>query len=227
MLIMAQLIEMLGAPAMRLMSATLDEAFLNDTLARIRITSHLTSLASQIDLCTAAVASMRSACSPSVFYHIIRPWFNSFPLLLDGEMIDFGGPSAGQSSFVHSLDLFLGIAHTAEDDSAESTFLQRMLQYMPGAHRTFLRHLETEALPVRAMAMAEGSPALSRAYDGCVDAVRKLREEHMKLVTVFVIAFARKEKGAREAEEALGTGGTRAMDLLKRTRLATIQARLE
>jgi indoleamine 2,3-dioxygenase len=182
------LIEMRGAPAMRLMSSILDEAFLGDALSRTRITSHFLALAGHVDSCTAAVASMRTLCDPSTFFHTIRLWFHAGPRLLDGELYELGGPSAGQSSFVHALDVFLGISHSPapDADSAEDTFMQRMLAYMPSAHRTFLLHLATEALPVRQLVVdeAERSPALTKAYDGVVEAVKRLRDEHMRLVQV-------------------------------------------
>lgn len=123
--------EMHGPAILRLMSATLDEAFFADRVALGRISSYLLQIASSIDELTklmhdATKGSFGHATQariiPEVFYWEIRPWFNGGKWTYQGVRSDngtsdstemeWGGPSAGQSSLVHAIDLFLGVDHS-------------------------------------------------------------------------------------------------------------------
>ncbi|KAK4056246.1 hypothetical protein OIO90_002689 [Microbotryomycetes sp. JL221] len=123
------LCEMHGPHILRLMSATLDEAFFADTVSIERISSYLSQMTVSINELTML---MRQATKgqfgnvmnperivPEVFYWQVRPWFNGGKWLFehagqDGNSVEmeWGGPSAGQSSLVHALDLFLGVDHS-------------------------------------------------------------------------------------------------------------------
>ena len=185
----------LHAPALlRLMSATLDESFFADPLAIPRISAYLVQIASIVDDLTAIVTSATITKSyfgpredarivPEVFYWEIRPWFNGglwtyegVPSEVEGEengcVMEWGGPSAGQSSLIHAVDLFLSIDHSPrpsapplgdtspassslrpsrsmtaeksrEPPSSDSTFMTRAALYMPFHHRAFLAHLSS------------------------------------------------------------------------------------
>lgn len=124
------------------------------------------------------------------------------------------GPSAGQSSLVHSLDLFLGVDHSprpaahagpSSSSSAElaakpvskgdATFMQRMLQYMPGPHRQFLLHLQANSPAVRDLVLANqdfDGGSLARAYDDAVAAMGRFRDYHFVIVTTYIIQQARR-----------------------------------
>ncbi|GAA6012560.1 hypothetical protein JCM10207_009040 [Rhodosporidiobolus poonsookiae] len=120
--------ELHGPSILRFMSATLDEAFFADAVALDRIASYLSSIALLIDELTALMAGAtrgpfgpdgRELIKPEAFYWEIRPWFNGGKWTyegvgLDGEdkELEWQGPSAGQSSLVHALDLFLGVDHS-------------------------------------------------------------------------------------------------------------------
>ncbi|KAF9066193.1 Indoleamine 2,3-dioxygenase [Rhodocollybia butyracea] len=129
--------------------------------------------------------NMSVGCDPQVFYEQIRPWFRGIDVnnlkegerrwIFEGIEMDEGleeptelsGPSAGQSSIIHALDVFLGVeqfshARTLTGRSSEtaagasenvlpddassqpSSFLSRMQLYMPRHHRNFLTHLQNQ-----------------------------------------------------------------------------------
>jgi len=60
----------------------------------------------------------------------------------DSDTLDLSGPSAGQSSVMHALDIFLDIDHklkdrrspapSANNKKADLGFMERMRLYMPG-----------------------------------------------------------------------------------------------
>lgn len=135
------LIELQGAVALRLMATALDELFVNDALAHQRIVGNLYQLADVLDDLSEIFESIHTDCDPDIFYNDIRPWFPGGPWTLDlgaaeqARQQDFGGPSAGQSTLIHALDVFLGVDHrpnkSSDDQSFDDTFMQRMSAYMP------------------------------------------------------------------------------------------------
>lgn len=178
------IIETLGPACLSLMRSSLDEAFLADALSVTRITENLCQLASLIDRLRQIVETMREGCEPRIFYWEIRPWFNGGKWTMEGvsprkqdaevgaggwRVAEFGGPSAGQSTLIHALDVFLGVDHRPRpseavpvasasssprskasmlpDPTKEETFMNRMAAYMPHHHRRFLEHLSTSLSP--------------------------------------------------------------------------------
>lgn len=122
----------------------------------------------------------------------------------------FSGPSAGQSTLIHALDVFLNITHSPLDEApeevdpasgerkkkptAETTFMTRMLEYMPAPHRAFLTHLGNHPHPVRSLVLENKNtrPALVEAYDEAIGALKRLREKHMRVATLYIIQQARR-----------------------------------
>ncbi|BGP05359.1 hypothetical protein JCM10049v2_001164 [Rhodotorula toruloides] len=326
--------ELHGPSILRLMSSTLDESFFADSIALARIATYLNSISALIDELTALMAGAtrgpfgpegRERISPEAFYWEIRPWFNGGKWTFEGvgkngedKVMEWGGPSAGQSSLVHALDVFLGVDHAPRHGHAQSsvdkanghesqgfpntfveppsptaassskpappaivvdkaalhkapsdeTFMQRMSHYMPGHHRAFLRHLESLHHPNPSAPNAPVLPSLRKlakrhpaelgqAYDGAVAAMKRFRDQHMRLATVFIVQQARREPAResvhwaeweakrvkKEAEkeerrrlglvegakrEAIaGTGGTDLVTFLKRCRERTVEALLQ
>ncbi|KIR43371.1 tryptophan 2,3-dioxygenase [Cryptococcus deuterogattii 99/473] len=219
----------------------------------------------------------------------------------------FSGPSAGQSSLIHAIDVFLTVDHSPTEEErraamdaaenhpeqsgasikmdsspvnasmassgskphghnhgsivppvpnsnpsaaapkSEATFLQRMLAYMPLSHRSFLIHLSTHPTPLRPLVLhfAASHPMLAQAYDGTLEALRRFRERHMRVVSKFIVQQARRKPGERirrltgmedddedegtmaDAGELRGTGGTALFKFLKRCRDNTTKAMLQ
>lgn len=312
-------IELRGVEALTLMRRTLDETFLSDTLAARRVTNYLTRLAKVIDDITILIQNVRTDCDPATFYHKIRPWFHGASAhkgqgwefegvaLSEAEQDAWGvlsGPSAGQSSLVHALDVFLGVDHTKPahghshghgqpnphvnlmataskyhppyppkssvpasksaanpSKSPDATFLQRMQQYMPRHHRAFLQYLGTVENPVRAFVLNSAStyvppipqptfsdeppspasvsdePPLTKAYNTTVDALKRFRDAHIRVATLYIVTasrlspgeaytLSRNDEGEDRWARATGTGGTELVPFLKGARDNTLKTAL-
>ncbi|KAI5453948.1 hypothetical protein NCC49_004943 [Naganishia albida] len=229
--------ELAGVNALSIMRASLDEAFMADSLSLTRLTGYLEDLAAMIDHIGDVILDVRNGCDPAVFYHLIRPWFKggdsdgpdsagwAFLGVQEESASDlasaaehdastsdaplkgrkFSGPSAGQSTLIHALDVFLTVDHTPKPQdgdstkvSAEETFMTRMLMYMPAPHRAFLQHLAQVPHSIRSLVAAnrEKRPGLVQAYDHALDALKRLREKHMRIATMYIIQQARRPASA-------------------------------
>ncbi|KAJ6544978.1 Indoleamine 2,3-dioxygenase [Mycena vulgaris] len=258
--------ELRGVEALELMRSTMDEAFVGDDLAMRRITSFLNRLATVIDDLRALIATVRDGCDPATFYTVIRPWFrgaDSDPAKrkwefegLDADVDppltyppELSGPSAGQSSLIHALDMFLGVdefSHApaltgaSSAQTKKSAFLARMQLYMPRHHRNFLNHLAANPRPLREIVAgaAARDAALLGAYNAAVDALKRFRDYHITIVTSYIIQPARhavamkalnENKTNADAAEAplKGTGGTELAKFLKAVRDRTAAAIIE
>ncbi|ODO07543.1 tryptophan 2,3-dioxygenase [Cryptococcus wingfieldii CBS 7118] len=312
--LISSLCEIAGAEALGLMRRSLDELFVADATAIRRLTVYLRKLAAQIDRVGDITMTLMKEVDPEDFYHLIRPWFRGgdgdgpgsagwdYLGLASGEAESstheaesastqgqrgklFSGPSAGQSSLIHAIDVFLLVDHSPTEEErreameaaenrpeesgasiqmdstpvgateeqapahalnkpkSEATFLQRMLAYMPLPHRSFLIHLSTHPTPLRPLVIhcAQSHPALAEAYDGTLEALRRFRERHMRVVSKFIVQQARRQPGERvrallgveepeeekievDTGELRGTGGTALFKFLKRCRDNTTKA---
>ncbi|TFY56953.1 hypothetical protein EVJ58_g7329 [Rhodofomes roseus] len=261
----------------------MDEAFLGDTTALRRITTYLHTLAGVIRELTSILADVRKGCDPDVFYNEIRPWFRGADssdgkrkwvfqgIELDPtlrEPTELSGPSAGQSSLIHALDVFLGVdqyshsnfmsnkpvpmarAQTAPavlpapgtsgpatatfssaPGSSSVPFLTRMQSYMPRHHRAFLRHLSSNPRPIRTLVETSGEKNLLEAYNVAVSALKVFRDEHVKIVALYILVPSKKAREAagksKEDSAAKGTGGTDAFQFVKGVRDQTAGALLK
>ena len=100
-----------------------------------------------IDELNDTVMSVRGGCDPHVFYNAIRPWYrgadadgpSSPGWVYEGvndSHLPLSGPSAGQSTVFHSLDVWLDIDHklkqrrypapSDENKKADHSFMERM-----------------------------------------------------------------------------------------------------
>jgi len=237
-------IELRGVEALELMRATLDEMFIGDKIAISRITGYLHNLASVVRDLKDILLDVRKGCDPLTFYHSIRPWFrgaDSDPAHrkwvfedVEEQPRDLSGPSAGQSALIHALDVFLGLDNCNVTEGGLSqdqrTLLRRMQIYMPRHHRNFLRHLSTNQRHVRALLTHETPDGnLLDAYNSAVLSVKELRDAHIKIVAIYIIGpAAREREDARDAgtsEKVLkGTGGTDLVRFLKGVRDKTAEA---
>ncbi|KAJ7157646.1 Indoleamine 2,3-dioxygenase-domain-containing protein [Mycena crocata] len=259
--------ELRGVEALELMRSTMDEAFVGDDLAMRRITTFLEKLATVIDDLQRLIAGVRDGCDPTAFYTVIRPWFrgaDSDPAKRKWEFdgldsdpswtypTETSGPSAGQSSLIHALDMFLGVAEfshargltgsssSTQTNVKKSPFLTRMQLYMPRHHRNFLNHLAANPRPLREIVAGAEDAKLRAAYNLAVDALKRFRDYHITIVTSYIIQPARHVAAAKaqaesaaagaepEAEAPLkGTGGTELAKFLKAVRDRTAAAMLE
>jgi indoleamine 2,3-dioxygenase len=142
-----------------------------------------------------------------------------------GEWRQSSGGSNGQSSLIQLLDIALGVDHYATDDrrgrsidaGAKSkangyikvscpfeldvgivlTVLEQdMRNYMPAAHRDFLRFVE-KTTNIREYSLSPtASDTVRAAYSEAVTALSKFRDIHLQIVARYVIAPSRSPPAA-------------------------------
>lgn len=120
--------------------------------------------------------------------------------------------------------------------------MTRMRKYMPGKHQEFLLHLASHPRPIRELARC--TPALRQPYDSVVLALKRFRDQHMRIACLYVVSMSRSTEAMNsgcpvgammetlQREGALrkpvrGTGGNELSCLLKASRDATCRTVLE
>lgn len=167
------LVEVMGTACLSLMRVVVDEAVIADSLSITRMAASLVILSKLIDRLTDIVERVRDHCDPAEFYWKIRPWFHGGSREMEGVVdpqapseaqaspwlvSDFGGPSAGQSTLIHALDVFLGVDHrphphphpskTSGNSSSSSTTSNNLSSLAspdkldrPGGEETFMTRM--------------------------------------------------------------------------------------
>jgi indoleamine 2,3-dioxygenase len=200
---------------------------------------------------TKILEGVRDHCHPRTFYNSVRPWFRGSPQDEEGrncwvyegvdplETQDLSGPSAGQSSVMHALDVMLDIDHTLTEQRypepspmnlrADTQFMQRMWRYMPGRHREFLKFLQEHGC---FREVAKSQVELADSYNEAVLALKRFRDAHIRIAVLYIISMARSpdqnsvKDSVGTSRQVQGTGGTELATLLKSTRDATTRATL-
>ena len=197
----------------------------------IELIKNLHNVEQSIKAIQEAVYHMRDECNPTVFYTRIRTfhagWKNS-DVLPDGLLykgvadcpLQYPGGNAGQSSTLATFDALLGVVHTGQ----VKEFFTTQQSYMIPQHRLFLQELEAR-VHLRDYVKASGNDNLVLSFNNTVEALVNLRNEHIKLVCLYVVIQKGKE-GGQASLETKGTGGTGFMQLLKTARDNTKLAKL-
>ncbi|KAG5220468.1 Indoleamine 2,3-dioxygenase [Salix suchowensis] len=175
--------EIRGIEILRIIDAFHSLPNMSDFTSISRVSRDLARLTKAIEDISEIIQSVRADCDPHVFYWEIRPC----------------GPSAGQSTVIHALDIFLGIDHklqyrrspapSPENKRADRGFMARMRRYMPGKHREFLEYLA--AAPRQLRDQAQETTALKEPYDAAVMALKKLRDMHMRIACLYIVTMSR------------------------------------
>ncbi|KAG9125593.1 hypothetical protein FRC07_006959 [Ceratobasidium sp. 392] len=220
------------------MRPTLDELFAGDTMVVRRVAAYLTRLSSIIDELTELLLAFRGATSDK------RGWiFEGVGEEMAAKVSTLSGPSAGQSSLIHALDIFLGVDHErGKGRGAEPTFLTKMEQFMPHHHRLFLQHLRRPHRHLREFVLSthaaysahimndRGMPwfasssnglapraslfqtaavgesgmkaatQLQAAYDSSVAALKRFRDGHIEIATLYIVNMARSQEAQQPIE---------------------------
>ncbi|QRV87994.1 indoleamine 2,3-dioxygenase [Ceratobasidium sp. AG-Ba] len=215
-------IEIRGIEALQIITKYQNMPSVSSPQAVAEIKSALSSLCSMINDLTSILTSVRCTCDPHAFYFAIRPWFRGsdaggpnspgwiFEGVGDSTDLELSGPSAGQSSLMHSLDVFFDIDHKLEkprlpapseqNKKSDRTFMQRMQRYMPGRHQQFLNALGSSANPLREVVVR--TPALHESYDSCIKALKAFRDAHMRIACLYVVSMSRSEAAQEAARKA-------------------------
>nr|DAD54577.1 TPA_asm: tryptophan 2,3-dioxygenase [Fusarium equiseti] len=189
-----------------------------------------------IDSITSILPQLYGRCSPSFFYNTLRPFLEGtqdlksaglpngvfFETKNGGSYQKFRGPSNAQSSLFCFIDIALGIEHN------DNSFLTEMRQYMPGPHRDFLARVEAIDSVRHFISANPDASQLQEAYEGCVLALARFRQIHIRLVARYIVIPSNGTKTADQSSMgnglssepvsiagAQGTGGTKPVEFLK------------
>ena len=154
---------------------------------------------------------MYERCDPYIFYLRVRPFLASF------EEIDYRGTelplqnlhggSAAQSSLLQFFDAALGIDYP---NKATKEYLFLMRRHMPQKHAAFLKFTEQNST---LKTNSQKHKSLQSAYRECVQSLLDFRNEHLKMVALYIMKPAKKMNTSTK-----GTGGTNPMIFLKSVR---------
>ncbi|KAE8349670.1 Indoleamine 2,3-dioxygenase [Aspergillus coremiiformis] len=252
-----------GAQLIRLMLDTIHAASIDDAQQTSDLLLSLTEMLKEL---RNLLERMYEKNQPSVFYHQLRPLLAGSKNMAsaglpNGVFYDIGegqgrwhqysGGSNGQSPLIQSIDIFLGVEHSAtgrmrSDDAtqpkAKNGYMQEMRNYMPGPHRRFLEML-ARVSNIRAYALSHKPDSPVRdAYNTAVMSLGVFRDSHIQIVTRYIILAAKSKRPSngptqinlatlttskmRDSIEKVtggihGTGGTDLIPFLKQTRDAT------
>ena len=219
------LIELQGAQALKLIQQSLLSAVDPTEKTHHQLHLNLQELSKIIGIMVKIFVEITSACAPSIFYWDVRTWFNgsdTSPTTYhsDGSILQeagkgwtyqgitskgdnlkvLTGPSAGQSSVIHALDIFLGVDHTS--NGIKESFMHRMQRFMPGPHSRYLTdlhdylhagvHATTKQQPhlIKSLCSQSSEDCLA-AYNEAIATLSKLRDQHMRIVALYILIPAR------------------------------------
>ncbi|GAA1672762.1 hypothetical protein GCM10009733_082420 [Nonomuraea maheshkhaliensis] len=209
-------VELAGAPGLPLLVLARDAVAADDP---DRLTEALLGVREVLGRTAEALLGIERWCDPHVFFHRIRPFLTGWAepgLIFEGVNrgpVVLAGGSAAQSSLIQSFDAGLGIRH---DDEVTAGFLTGMRAYMPAPHRRFLTDLETGPSVRDYVAhRRRDRPRLAEAYNGAVDALARLRAQHIGITGRYIQRFERDGT-------AKGTGGSDYTGFLRRAREETV-----
>ena len=151
---------------------------------------------------------MYQKCDADVFYDDIRPFLSGWkgnPALPDGlffegvgKRVYHPGGSAGQSATLATLDTFFGVRHTGKIKE----FMDEMRTAMPTMHVKFLEELAEISPRVKNYVEVND---LSFPWNNAVEELVKLRQNHMIMVTKYIINVANRHKNRRLSGVAFGS----------------------
>ncbi len=161
---------------------------------------------------TETLLQMYIHCDPPVFYKRIRPFLDSF-VDVDYKGTNLGkqsfhGGSAAQSSLIQFFDSILGNRY--HDLPNTNHYLLEMRKHMPPKHAAFLQFLESKP-SIKSYSDLDSN--LKTAYQNIMDRLIEFRNEHLKMVSIYIMKQAKAENA-----EAKGTGGTNPLLFLKSIR---------
>ena len=166
------------------------------------------------------VQKMYDGCNKKKFYDEIRPYFSAKnkETVYEGvsDCPDLHGASAAQSTGMYALSILLGV----EQSEKTRMFMLAMMDYMPASHRDFLINLKAKT-SFREYCRASGNIALIELFDEAVDELVKFRNQHIILVTSYIV-------NQTKMDDVKGTGGAaNAVNFLKDIRDKTIEAKIQ
>ncbi|MEM7103326.1 MAG: hypothetical protein AAF502_09370 [Bacteroidota bacterium] len=155
---------------------------------------------------------MYNFCDPYIFFTRVRPFIASFENVryigTTPEIRSYHGGSAAQSSLLQFFDCALGINY--ENNASTNAYLKEMRKFMPPHHAAFLTEVEKTSVLRESR---DKDCMLKAAYKEVVDQLIAFRNEHLKIVSLYIVKQARLLEAS-----SVGTGGTNPMVFLKSIR---------
>lgn len=214
-------IEAIGAPALMQLALAKDAVTAENIPLLIE---KLTQTADVFEAVNVALSRVYERCDPHIFYLRIRPWlagYNQTGLIFEGVSetpFKLHGGSAAQSSLIQAYDAALGVEHLHPESRP---FLMLMREYMPPGHRRFVQDMGIGPSIHDFVATHRASqPALTAAFNRCIDLLARFRQGHMELAVRYVL------KQGKNGDDGLGTGGTSFVPFLSESRKETKAARI-
>ncbi|TFY76587.1 hypothetical protein EWM64_g7425 [Hericium alpestre] len=247
-------VEIRGVELLRIIDSYVHAPDITDFSFISRTAKDLARLAAIVQDLMEIMTSVRETVDPYTFYWEVRPWWNGsdpkdggwiYDGVPDSEKLPLSGPSAGQSTVMHALDVFLDVDHKLQqkrspapsegNKKSDKGFMERMRLYMPGKHQQFLIDLAT--LPTAIREFSKDTPLLREPFDAVVLTLKKLRDAHIRIASLYIITMSNstppstseaKEGTASQTKKgpAKGTGGNELSVLLKAGRDATARTML-
>jgi indoleamine 2,3-dioxygenase len=220
-------IEANAAPALAALAAA-QRAVRQNNLPELK--RQLEIVSSSLETMHEILLRMPERCDPYIYYHRVRPYLHGWrnhPALPEGLTYEgveayggrpqqFRGETGAQSSIVPSLDAGLGIKH---QEDVLYTYLQEMRQYMPPAHRDFIRSLQQGPSIRQYVVERRTKESLLRdTYNKCIDWLDRFRSTHVGYAESYIQKQSRRES---KNPTDVGTGGTPFMPYLRKHRNET------
>lgn len=215
------------ARAISAMHASLDAVLASESAA---LYASLKSVETSLTAMCETLDRMPERCDPYIYYNRVRPYLHGWkghPSFTDGLIYDgveeyeqkpqkFRGETGAQSSIIPTLDGLLGITHTHDE---LYHYLQEMRDYMPLAHREFIRYVETTS-HVRSFIQKEmhTHSELREVYNRIVRLIERFRQTHLGFAAAYIQKQHEKSTGN---PHAVGTGGTPFMTYLQKHKSET------
>ncbi|KAG7451434.1 Indoleamine 2,3-dioxygenase [Guyanagaster necrorhizus] len=216
-------IELRGVEALDLIRQISDNILVG---AVAQITKALVRMSVLIDDFKKVLLGLRKDCNSEVYYQQVRPWlrgedspprkwmFQGLPGDSSEMFKELSGPSAGQSTLIHALDIFFGINNHLANGTR--SLFGRMQRYMPREHRRFLTRLSSSPRSLRGFIKDSSDRELLDAYNNAVLALKAFRDVHMVIATLYIVVPANRVGRSVSTDiEYIGTGGTGFVPFLK------------
>ncbi|XP_019856213.1 PREDICTED: indoleamine 2,3-dioxygenase 2-like [Amphimedon queenslandica] len=133
----------------------------------------------------------------------------------------YTGASGIQSSVIPLFTSFLGIKLQSES----TPYLHKMRWHMPREHRQLLLEMDTTDLREYTMAHSSNKDLIA-AYNHCIEGLVKFRQQHINLVTSYVIIPLRSQSSSSEPGSTIFPGSD-IIGFLKKPRDETIAHKIK
>ncbi|XP_068616855.1 indoleamine 2,3-dioxygenase 2-like [Brachionichthys hirsutus] len=237
-IIVTMLVEMAAVPALKDIPTVINGVRVGDAEA---VTRALEVISQSIQDMTDGLKLMHAHVEPSAFYGTLRIVLSGWKdncclpngLVYEGvqtEPMQYSGGSAAQSSVMQCFDELLGVKHEGHGGA----FLASMRSYMLPPHRRLIEDISQQP-SLKSFVQQQANEELNKAFTHCVTKLLTFRNQHINLVSRFVIIPAARARQIRAqskgqliskppvALERSGTGGSSFMTFLKTVRDETKQ----